>query len=41
MLPEILSNDRCSLHPGTPKLVLSILMHIDSGGQVKDSCVTE
>lgn len=30
MLPEILSNDLCSLHPGSPKLTLSILLHIDS-----------
>lgn len=29
MLPEILSNDRCSLHPGSPKLTLSILMRVD------------
>ena len=30
MLPEILSNDRCSLHPGEPKATLSILMRIDA-----------
>jgi len=29
MLPEILSNDRCSLHPGSPKLTLSILLRVD------------
>lgn len=29
MLPEVLSNDRCSLHPGSPKLTLSILMRVD------------
>jgi len=29
MLPEILSNDRCSLHPGERKETLSCLMHID------------
>lgn len=41
MLPEILSNDRCSLHPGSPKAVLSILMRIEKTGQVKESFVTE
>jgi exoribonuclease R len=41
MLPEILSNDRCSLHPGSPKLTLSILMRVDAMGQVKESFVTE
>lgn len=41
MLPEILSNDRCSLHPGGPKLTLSILMRIDAAGYVKESFVTE
>lgn len=41
MLPEILSNDRCSLHPGGPKLTLSILIRIDPNGKVKESCVTE
>ncbi len=41
MLPEILSNDRCSLHPGSPKLTLSILLRVDTSGQVKESLVTE
>ncbi len=41
MLPEILSNDRCSLHPWSPKAVLSILIRIDKAGQVKESFVTE
>ena len=41
MLPEILSNDLCSLHPGSPKLTLSILLHIDSIWQVKESYVAE
>jgi exoribonuclease R len=41
MLPEILSNDRCSLHPGSPKLTLSILLRVDQWGQVKESLVTE
>ncbi len=41
MLPEILSNDRCSLHPWAPKAVLSILMRIEKSGQVKESFITE
>ena len=41
MLPEILSNDRCSLHPGGPKLTLSIIMRVDSMGNVRESYVTE
>ncbi len=41
MLPEVLSNDRCSLHPGEPKLVLSILLRIDGDGKVKESYLTE
>jgi ribonuclease R len=41
MLPESLSNDLCSLHPGEPKLALSLLMRIDSKGFVKESFVTE
>lgn len=41
MLPEILSNDRCSLHPGSPKLTLSILLRVDPSWQVKESFVTE
>jgi ribonuclease R len=41
MLPEILSNDLCSLHPGGPKLTLSILIRIDRKGFVKESFVTE
>lgn len=41
MLPEILSNNLCSLHPGEPKLVLSILLRIDRMWYVKESFVTE
>lgn len=41
MLPEILSNDRCSLHPGEPKEVLSILMRVGKNGEVKESLLTE
>lgn len=41
MLPEILSDDRCSLHPGSPKLTLSILMRVDPSGGVRESYVTE
>lgn len=41
MLPEILSNDRCSLHPGEPKEVLSILMRINTLGQVLESQIIE
>lgn len=41
MLPEILSNHLCSLHPGEPKLVLSILLRIDRKWYVKESFVTE
>ena len=41
MLPEILSNDLCSLHPGEPKLTLSILMRLCGDGTVVGSFVTE
>ncbi len=41
MLPEILSNDRCSLHPGEPKEVLSILMRMNELGQILESQITE
>lgn len=41
MLPEALSNDLCSLHPGEPKLTLSVLMTIDSHGQVKHTDIVE
>ena len=41
MLPEKLSNDLCSLHPGEPKLTLSILMKVDEKGEVLATCMTE
>ena len=41
MLPEILSNDLCSLHPGTPKLTLSIIIEITPSGQVRKTEMTE
>ena len=41
MLPEILSNDLCSLHPGTPKLTLSIIMEITPSGNVQKAEITE
>ena len=41
MLPERLSNDLCSLHPGTPKLTLSIRMELDPEGQVVDRAIHE
>ena len=41
MLPEKLSNDLCSLHPWSAKFTLSILMKIDTDGQVLASFITE
>jgi len=41
MLPEELSNNLCSLHPGTPKLTLSIRMELDDRGQVIDRSIHE
>jgi ribonuclease R len=41
MLPEILSNDLCSLHPGEPKLVLSAVMTIDPNGYVNHTDIIE
>lgn len=37
MLPEVLSNDLCSLNPATPKLCLGISMEIEPSGQVVES----
>lgn len=34
MLPEHLSNNLCSLHPGSPKATLSIIMELDLSGTV-------
>lgn len=41
MLPERLSNDLCSLHPGSPKFVLSCLMLVDAKGKVKHTGIVE
>jgi len=41
MLPEALSNDVCSLHPGEPKLVLSCIMTIDKTGMVTKTELVE
>ena len=41
MLPEILSNDLCSLHPGTMKLTLSCVMLVDPRGNVKHTDIVE
>lgn len=41
MLPEILSNDLCSLHPGTMKLTLSCVMTIDAKWYVKHTDIVE
>jgi ribonuclease R len=36
MLPEVLSNHVCSLRPGVPRLVQSIFLHFDPGGNLED-----
>lgn len=36
MLPEILSNDICSLNPNEDRLAFSVVFHIDIKGQVSD-----
>jgi len=41
MLPEHLSNNLCSLHPGTPKATLSITMELDKTGKVLHSRIDE
>ena len=41
MLPEVLSNDLCSLHPGKMKLTLSCVMMIDPNGYVKHTDIVE
>ena len=41
MLPEILSNDLCSLHPQTMKLTLSAVMTIDPRWYVKHTDIVE
>jgi ribonuclease R len=41
MLPESLSNDLCSLHPGEPKLTLSAIMRVKPDGQVVHTEIVE
>lgn len=41
MLPEHLSNNLCSLHPGSPKATLSITMELDRTGKVLSSRIDE
>ena len=41
MLPEILSNDLCSLRPGVNRLTLTCEMEIDGGGQLIDYSIYE
>lgn len=41
MLPESLSNDLCSLHPGSAKLTLTCLIRIRADGSVVYSDVCE
>ena len=41
MLPEILSNNLCSLRPGVNRLTLTCQMEIDAEGQVRDYSIYE
>lgn len=41
MLPEHLSNNLCSLHPGTPKATLSIILKLDTKGHVVSQRIAE
>lgn len=41
MLPERLSNEICSLVPNKPRLAFSVLMQLDSMGEVHDYQITE
>ena len=41
MLPQVLSNGLCSLHPGKPKLALSLIMEFTNDGEMISSEITE
>lgn len=41
MLPERLSNDLCSLRPGTDRLTYSAIMDVDGSGKVVDYTITK
>jgi ribonuclease R len=41
MLPEILSNDMCSLNAGTDRLAMSVVLDIDASGRVTDASFHE
>jgi ribonuclease R len=41
MLPQVLSNGLCSLHPGSPKLALSVMMEFSKDGDMISSEFTE
>ncbi len=41
MLPEVLSNDLCSLNPGEEKLAFSVVLEINGEGKVLDEWVGE
>ncbi len=41
MLPEVLSNDLCSLNPGEEKMAFSIVFKLNKKGEVKDKWIGE
>lgn len=41
MLPQTLSNGLCSLHPGKPKLAISVVMEINENGDIISAKTTE